>query len=120
MFTTALYVQVRVDRMSIRNTTKGTTAERAAQPPFSHKRSLVGDFTAAQALLKALVKEVQQGLVFNVQMVIHPIERIEGGLSQIEERVFRELGIGAGASRVAVWVGDALTDAQVAEKLKAS
>lgn len=84
------------------------------------RRSLLGDFTAAETLLNALVKEAQQGLVLNMQMVIHPMERIEGGLSQIEERALRELGIGAGASRVAVWVGDALTDAQVPDKLKAS
>ena len=118
MFTTVLYVQVRVDRISIRNITKGTTAERAAQPPFSHKRSVIGDFTAAEALLKALVKEVQQGFVLKTEMVIHAAERVDGGLSQIEERALRELGIGAGALRVVVWTGDALTDAQVAEKLK--
>ena len=77
-----------------------------------------------QALLRgrsaALVKEVQQGLVLSVSIVIHPMERIEGGLSQIEERALRELAIGAGASRVAVWVGDALTDEEVAGKLKGS
>src|SRR5205085_650607 len=83
------------------NVSKGIAAERAAQPPFSHKRSLVGDFTAAERLLKALVKEVQQGLVLSVSIVIHPMERIEGGLSQIEERALRELAIGAGAARVA-------------------
>ena len=87
--------------------------------PFSHKRSLVGDLTVAQALLKALVKEVQQGLALSTQMLIHPLERVDGGLSQIEDRALRELGIGAGATRVAVWVGDPLTDAEVAEKVKA-
>ena len=106
--------------MSVRNITKGTTAEREAQPPFSHKRSVIGDFVAAQALLKALVKEVQQGLVLNVQMLVHAVERVDGGLSQIEDRALQELGIGAGASRVVVWTGDPLTDAQVTEKLKAS
>ena len=119
MFTTVLYVQVRVDRMWVKNIAKGTTAERAANPPFSHQRSLVGDFTVAQALLKTLVKEVQQGLVFNTQILIHPLERVDGGLSQIEDRALRELGIGAGATRVAVWIGDTLTDSEVAEKVKA-
>ena len=118
MFTTLLYVQVRVDRMSVKSVGKGTTAEREAQPLFSHKRSLVGDFTSAEKLLKTLVKEVRQGLVLNVQMVIHPMERIEGGLSQIEERALHELAIGAGAMRVVVWIGDPLDDLQVAAKLK--
>lgn len=106
--------------MTVKNITKGATADRSAQPPFSHKRSLVGDFTAAQALLKALVKEVQHGLVLNVQMLIHAMERVDGGLSQIEDRALQELGIGAGASRVVVWTGDPLTDEQVTEKLKAA
>ena len=104
--------------MSVRSITKGINAERAAQPSFSHKRSVIGDFTAAESLLKALVKEVQQGFVLKMQMVIHPMERVDGGLSQIEERALRELAIGAGALRAVVWVGDALTDVQVVEKLK--
>ena len=120
MFGSLLYVQIRVDRMSVRNVTKGIMAEGRAESPFSHQRSLVGDFVSAEKLLKALTKQVVQGLVLKTEMLMHPMERVEGGLSPIEERVLRELAIGAGASRAAFWIGETLTDTQVAEKLKAS
>ena len=42
---------------------------------------------------------------------------IEGRLSEVEERVLRELAMGAGASKVVVWVGHELSDAEVQEKL---
>ena len=103
MFATILYVQVRPDRFAVRNVTKGTSVERTARPSFSHPRSLIGDFTIAQALLKELVAEAKGGFSLKTEVLLHPLERLEGGLTQIEERVFRELCIGAGASRVVVW-----------------
>jgi hypothetical protein len=41
----------------------------------------------------------------------------EGGLSEVEERVLKEVAIGAGASKVVVWVGRELSDGEVREKL---
>lgn len=120
MFTTILYLQVRIDRFTVRNVSKGTSLDKVAQPPFSHPRSLIGDFTAAAATLKALVAEARQGFSLKTEMLIHPMEQVEGGLTQIEERVFQELCVGAGASRVVVWLGAALTDAQVLDKMKAA
>ena len=43
---------------------------------------------------------------------------VEGGLSEIEERILKEVAIGAGATKVVVWVGAPLTDADVKAKLK--
>jgi len=43
---------------------------------------------------------------------------IEGGLSQVEERVLTEAAIGAGASKVVVWLGPELKDDEVKAKLK--
>lgn len=46
------------------------------------------------------------------------MERCEGGLSQVEERVLHELAAGAGARKVVVWVGAELSDGEVLAKLK--
>ena len=51
------------------------------------------------------------------RVIIQPLELIEGGLSEIEERVLHELARGAGASKVIVWVGPELSDAEVKQKL---
>ena len=45
------------------------------------------------------------------------MEMTEGGLSQVEDRVFRELAAGAGAKEVLVWVGDELSDQAMLAKI---
>ena len=117
MLKALLYVQVRPDRMIVRRIGTSESIDRMAPQPFSHPRTLLGNFTNGEAFLKSLVAEVKGGFLFRAAILIHPLERIEGGLTQIEERAFEELGRGAGASQVKVWTGDALTDAQVLEKL---
>ena len=119
MFKRSLYVQVRENRFDIRNVGDGKTFHATASPPFSHPRMLVGDFTAAQSCLKTLADQARgSGFALKTEMLIHPMEKLEGGLTQIESRVFEELAAGAGASRVVVWSGAPLGDAEVAAKLK--
>ena len=47
---------------------------------------------------------------------MHPMEKVEGGLTQIEERVFLEVAYGSGASKAAVWTGDQLRDEEIKGK----
>ena len=85
--------------------------------PFSHPRSPFSDFTVAEVLLKAFLRKLRGGRKF-----LMPAPRMvmsldgpepEGGLTQIELRVMKELGVGAGASKVDVWIGPPLSDEQV-------
>jgi rod shape-determining protein MreB and related proteins len=83
--------------------------------PFGHPRSLVSDFTVAEQLLKAVVKRVLDGGIFSFapKIVMHPLGDPAGGFTQIERRAIREMGLGAGASKVIVWVGRNLTDSEL-------
>jgi rod shape-determining protein MreB len=82
---------------------------------------LVGSFTHAQAAVKSATSEVAgSGLLRSLRILVHPTERIEGGLTEIEERTFLELARSAGAKKVALWVGATLTDEQVKEKLRSA
>jgi len=65
-----------------------------------------------------MVSEVKGSFVLKTDILLHPLERIDGGLTQIEERALQELALDSGASRALVWVGSALSDAEVIEKLK--
>lgn len=80
--------------------------------PFSTNRLLIGQFMAADRALRKGFKDIFSGKWFSPSpaVVIHPLEKIEGGLSQVEERVLKELAAGAGARKVVVWVGHELTD----------
>lgn len=87
--------------------------------PFTTDRLLVGKFLAAERALKDAFKQVLSGSLFapSPKVVIHPLEMIEGGLSEVEERALQEVARGAGARRAFVWVGHELSDAEVVEKL---
>lgn len=69
---------------------------------------------ANQKTIKAAVKSLRRGsLAPAPQILIHPMEQIEGGVTQVEYRVFVELALGAGAAKAGVHVrpilsGDAI------------
>ncbi len=115
----SLYIQVRENRFHVRSIGDSRSYQRRADPAFSHPRMLIGDFTAAQDCLASLLAEtLGPGAALPTQVIIHPLETIEGGLTQVEELLFHELAIGAGASRALVWVGAPLTGAEVTAKLE--
>lgn len=78
--------------------------------PFSHLRILCGDFTHAEMLLKEVIRRITNGRFISPApvVVMHPMERLEGGLTEVEKRLFHELALEAGARDVAVHVGDEL------------
>jgi hypothetical protein len=111
-----LYARIRRNRISLRRVDSGQEVELAAEVPFTNSRMLVADFTAAQALMKKAMQQVKGFL--RPAVVIHPLELIEGGLSEVEKRILLELALGGGAGRVNVWVGPELGDAEVREQAK--
>jgi len=119
MFTKSLYVQVRENQFHIRNVDDSRSIQRNANPVFSSQGKLVDDFAAARQCLKVALTEARgSGFALSTTVVIHPLEKIESVLTQVEERLFRELAIGAGASKVIVWIGAQLSDAEVMSKIK--
>ena len=115
------YVKVKRNKFIIRNIGTDKEAELSAIPAFTTKRLLVGEFSVAEQLLKSGINKVHTGiLIASPIIVIHPLEMVEGGLSQIEDQALRELAAGAGARKVLVWVGHELTDDEVRAKAKES
>jgi rod shape-determining protein MreB len=83
--------------------------------PFAHPRTPLSDFTTAEALIKAMIRKLDGGRWWlpNPAIVMHLDYPVEGGLTQIEVRALKELGIGAGALHSTVWQGPVLSDEQV-------
>ena len=100
----AIYVQVFADRFAVRNVDSGESCEVQRDQTSVSPRMLIADFTMAQHQLKEAVKAVRRGLR-SPEILMHPMERIEGGVTQVEYRVFVELGMGAGGSKVGVHTG---------------
>lgn len=78
--------------------------------PFSHPRLLLGDFYVAEKLVQHVFRELfdKTWLTPSPRVVIHPMEKNEGGLTQVEEKAFREMALGAGAREVLLYSGTPL------------
>ncbi|MDD5056945.1 MAG: rod shape-determining protein [Sideroxydans sp.] len=83
--------------------------------PFAHPRTLVSDFTVGEQLLKAFLRRMVGSSIFAVspKVVLHPLGDPEGGFTQIEIRALHEMAMGAGASKVIIWQGRALSDQEL-------
>lgn len=79
--------------------------------PFSHPRVLFSDFQVGEKLLQHVIQTLLGKKLFSPSpiVVIHPMEKIEGGLTMIEKRAFRELALCGGAREVYIYQGSALT-----------
>lgn len=120
IFTHDLYIKVSKNKLEAKNLTTGGKWETAyPNSPFTTKRLLVGTFSAAEPALAQLVKRILPTGLFakRPQMVIHPTDMVEGGLSEVEERIFKELGLGSGAIKVVVHIGAELSDEQAIKLL---
>jgi rod shape-determining protein MreB len=91
------------------------------ETPFTSERLLIGRFTAAVEAMKRGLKQVsgQRFAPFGVfaRIVIQPKEKLEGGLSEVETRLFQEVAQQAGATRAVVWTGNDLSDDEAARLL---
>lgn len=109
------YVKVSKNQFRVRDVLDNKEATVSAPESFSTNRLLVGEFSVAEKYLKEAINKVYERHWFasSPVIVIQPLEMIEGGLSQVEERVFMELAAGAGARKAVVWVGHELSDQEV-------
>lgn len=111
-----IYVKIYENRIHVRNINDRKEIELTATSLFSTERLLIGNFTVAQTLITKGIKIVMGKKFFAPLILMHPIEKIDGGLSQVEERVLKDLAIIIGAQKVVLWVGNELTDEDVLQK----
>ena len=83
--------------------------------PFAHPRTPLSDFTVAEMLIKGFIRKLSghKLSVLSPLMVLHLAIELEGGITQIEARALKELGVAIGAKWCCGWIGPDLTDEQV-------
>ena len=121
LFTNDIYIKVSENRFEAKNiSTNGNWESIQPDQPFTTERLLVGTFSAAEPALTSLLKSISgNGIIRkSAKVVIHPIAKVEGGLSEVEERIFRELSLGAGAIKVALHTGPELTDSEALKLIR--
>jgi rod shape-determining protein MreB and related proteins len=79
--------------------------------PFSHPRTLLSDFEIGERLLRYIFQKLSRNTIFKAApaVVIHPMEKTEGGLTMIEKRAFKELAFSAGAREAVIYQGHQLS-----------
>jgi rod shape-determining protein MreB len=110
--TQIFYVQIRENSFTVRCANSGKSVSLDADMPFSSKHLLVGEFDAAETLLKQAFKYLQESWLRPIA-IMHPIELIGEKLSDVEEKVLQELALSAGARDVKLWIGEELTDQEI-------
>jgi hypothetical protein len=119
-----MYLRIYVDRMVLRRVDTGQECDRSSTAPFTSKRLLIGHFPEASDLLNGMMRDVNDRvgpLSRNSQLVVHPMEMTEEGLSAVEQRAFQDLGEFSGSKPVMVVTGtEVLNDAQVLRILEGS
>lgn len=114
-FANTIYVQVRKNAFHLRHLESKRERDISAQEPFTTTRLLLGQFQVAETVLRKGLREISGGGLFQASpvVVIHPLEMVEGGLSEVEARAFRELALSSGARKAYVHVGAPLSDAEI-------
>ncbi|MDD3597362.1 hypothetical protein [Sulfuricurvum sp.] len=68
--------------------------------PFSIKRLLIAQFSVAEKLLKLSLQQFKKALLLSPIIIMHPLENIDETLSEVEEKVFKEIAFSAGAREI--------------------
>lgn len=113
LFSHSVYIKVHKNSFMAKNlTTHSAWQSLNAETAFTTSRLLVGNFTAAEKTLKTLLQSLLPKTFIRkkAQVVIQPMTMVEGGLSEVEQRVFTELTLAAGAHSVTIHVGLELDD----------
>ena len=119
---TILYVRIRKDQFEIRNLATDPRTVARSLNGFSSERLLIANFSEAEATLMKAVKELATPGLFQSPpsfILMHPLEIISGGLSQVEDRVLRDLAAIC-CRRSDIWVGPELSDEEVAQRSRRS
>ena len=140
MFNTTLYVQIWQDRIKVTDiktnavfdqkplvqietksngvkfvTAIGNQAMVNVVNPFLHPRTLLNDFYVAEKLLqKIVIQLIGKKFISPIPaIIIHPMEKTEGGLTMIEIRAFEELAQGVGARKSVVYQGAEMSISEI-------
>ena len=122
MSSNTIYVQVYVNKFFVKHIERNEEVTEKAPEAFTTTRLLIGDFLIAEKVLSKAMKTVgyNKWLSSKPTIVMHPMSMTDGGLSQVEDQILRELAVSVGARNSFVWVGEKLTNEEIISKCKST
>lgn len=103
--TNKIYIKIRRDHIEATDLISGQTISKHATRPFSGIRNIVSNFNNANETIEAALSELGLRRSFfppRLKILMHQLEGLEGGLSDIEKRALRDLAEIAGANKVEI------------------
>ncbi len=110
--TQILYVKIKENSLTIKSVKSGETIALKATTPFSTKRLLIAEFSIAQKLLQSGIERLNKSFIKPI-VIAHPLENIDDKLSEVEEKIFKELILSAGAREVKLHIGRELSSEEL-------
>jgi len=81
---------------------------------FKHPRAFLPNFEFAEVTLRYFIyKIVHRKMLVRPIIVLHPTEKLDGGITQIEFKSLVELGTSIGGRKVFIWKGHTLTNREL-------
>jgi hypothetical protein len=111
-----IYIELYTDKVEAIRLDTGASISRVASDKFSNPRLVVASFYNAEQLIRSVLKEllsIKSLLQPPLNIVIQQMEKLEGGLSDIERRALIDLGEQIGGRYIKVFeAAGELTHAQ--------
>jgi len=88
-----IYIRLFENKIQLRHLDSGQTINRTCSDKFSSERLLVASCSIAIKFIRDVLSEVQKDKLLKSSLVvlIQPMEKIEGGVSEVERMVFNDL-----------------------------
>ncbi len=98
-----IYIKIKRDWVNVTNLETGETVSKSAINSFSTIRNIVSNFNNASATIESAIKDLKlKKSLMSTKILIHQLEGIEGGLSDIEKRALRDIAELVGANKVLI------------------
>lgn len=99
-----IYIKLYENRVIVRDVNTKVTIDRKSLEPFSNTRLLLADFTIAEKFLREILNEMYGKRMFQkaLAVLIQPMEKTEGGLSEVEKVSFNDLALHIGGRYVKI------------------
>jgi rod shape-determining protein MreB and related proteins len=82
---------------------------------FTHPRVVISDYQIAEMTLKLFLEKInspKRWLSHRI-LIMHPLDRLEGGFTRIEAKALQDIGERIGAYKVYVWAGRDLSEEEM-------
>lgn len=104
-----IYIKIYINKIEVIRLDSEELSQVISTEPFSSNRLCFSDYNVAELTIRntinGLVKQ-RKFWGYSFRILIHQLDKIEGGLSQIEKRALRDIGEQVGGSYVIIYEGE--------------